>query len=166
VSAEVAARGFGRAADEPRPGVDLGAGGVISVDVETGIVFDFFVTHDRVFAVYERLALRPGAEFAAFTYAVPVADRTPDVVHRLEVTFDRTAAAAHWRVDGRHVLSVDRIGFRSLDDTYLTRDNGRREEEALPRQFSYGLGLFANEICGQGVELSVRSLQVCASPRP
>lgn len=171
VSAEVAVRAFGLERhpydDISDPGSDfqLGAAGLISVDLETGIVFDFFITNDRVFAVYERLALHPDAQFAAFSYAVPVNDRKPHQVHHLEVAFDRAAATAHWRVDGRHVLSVDRIGFRALDDAYLKRDNGGTEEAVLPRQFTYGIGLFADRMCGQGIELSTRWLRVTASPQ-
>lgn len=83
VRAEMGLRGFGlrshRYDDVTEPDADarLGAGGLISVDLESGIIFDFFLTHSRLYAVYERLALRPDAEFAAFTYCVPVADRTP-----------------------------------------------------------------------------------------
>ena len=169
VSAELAVRGLGLErhpcdVSDPGAGIQLGAVGLISVDLETGIVFDFFLTNDHVFAVYERLALRPDAQFAAFSYAVPVTDRKPDQVHHLEIAFDRAAAMAHWQVDGGHVLSVDRIGFRTLDHAYLLRDNGGREEAVLPRQFTYGMGLFADRMCGQGIELSARWLRVSASP--
>lgn len=171
VSAEVAVLGFGLAhhpyddVGDPGSDIRLGAAGLISVDLESGIVFDFFMTNDRVYAVYERLALKPGVQFAAFTYAVPVADREADQTHHLEVTFDRAAATAHWRVDGTPVLSVDRIGFRALDDAYLKRDNGLPEEAVLPRQLTYGMGLFADRMYGQGIELAVRWLQVSAAPK-
>lgn len=171
VSADVALRGFGLDThpydDVADATVDirLGAGGLISVDLECGIVFDFFLTHHRLYAVYERLALRPEARFAAFTYAVPVTDRRPEQVHRLEVSFERATGTARWRVDGAEVLSVDRVGTRCLDAAYLKRDNGGVEESVLPGQFSYGLGLFADRMYGQGVELSAGRLRVTAVPR-
>jgi hypothetical protein len=170
VSADVAARGIGL---RPHPYDDvvnaeadirLGAAGLISVDLESGLVCDFFLTHHRLYAVYERLALRPDAEFAAFTYAVPVADRSPEQVHRLEISFARSTGAATWRADGREVLTVNRLGTRCLDVAHLKRDNGGTEEQVTPRQFSYGLGLFADRMYGQGIALSAARLRVTASP--
>ncbi|MFG2110799.1 DUF6081 family protein [Micromonospora chersina] len=166
VSADVAVRGLGLEPhpyddiDDPTVDIRLGAAGLISVDLESGVVCDFFLTHHRLYAVYERLALRPDARFAAFTYAVPVADRRPDQSHHLEISFERATGTARWRSDGAEVLSVDRIGTRSLDAAYLKRDNGGAEENVLPRQFSYGLGLFADRMYGQGVELSAGRLRV------
>ncbi|CAC44191.1 DUF6081 family protein [Streptomyces coelicolor] len=170
VRAEMGLRGFGLRSHpyddvtEPDADARLGAGGLISVDLESGIIFDFFLTHSRLYAVYERLALRPDAEFAAFTYCVPVADRTPGTLHRLEVGYDVAAGTAHWTADGQEVLSVDRIGFRALDARWLRRDNGGREEAVRPRGLSFGLGLFLERHFGQGVRLSVRRLSVLTSP--
>lgn len=170
VTAEVGLRGFGLRSHpyddvaEPTADARLGAGGLISVDLETGIIFDFFLTHSRLYAVYERLALQPDAEFASFTYCVPVADRTPGTLHRLQVGYDAEAGTAHWTADGQEVLSVDRIGFRSLDTRWLRRDNGGREELVRPRGLSFGLGLFLERYFGQGVRLSARRLSVSTSP--
>lgn len=170
VTAEMGLRGFGLRShpyddvDEPTAAPGLGVGGLISVDLESGIIFDFFVTHSRLYAVYERLALQPDAEFASFTYCVPVAERAPGQLHRLEICYDAAAAAVHWKADGQQVLSVDRIGFRSLDARWLRRDNGGREEAVQPRGLSFGLGLFLERYFGQGVRLSVRRLRVSTSP--
>ncbi|KOU63457.1 hypothetical protein ADK57_21555 [Streptomyces sp. MMG1533] len=170
VTAEMGLRGFGLGSHpyddvaEPTADTGLGTGGLISVDLETGIIFDFFLTHSRLYAVYERLALQPDAAFASFTYVVPVADRTPDQLHRLEVCYDAAAATAHWKADGETVLSVDRIGFRALDARWLRRDNGGREEPVQPRGLSFGLGLFLERYFGQGVRLSVSRLRVSTSP--
>jgi hypothetical protein len=170
VTAEVGLRGFGLRShpyhdvDEPTADARLGAGGLISVDLETGVIFDFFLTHSRLYAVYERLALQPDAEFAAFTYCVPVADRTPGTLHRLQVGYDVEAGTAHWTADGQEVLSVERIGLRSLDARWLRRDNGGREEAVRPRGLSFGLGLFLERYFGQGVRLSARRFSVSTSP--
>ncbi|MEV5144983.1 DUF6081 family protein [Streptomyces sp. NPDC052727] len=170
VRAELGLRGFGLRSHpyddvtEPTADPRLGAGGLISVDLETGVIFDFFLTHSRLYAVYERLALQPDAEFASFTYCVPVADRTPGTLHRLEVGYDAAAGTVHWKADGREVLSVDRIGFRALDARWLRRDNGGREEAVRPRGLSFGLGLFLERYFGQGARLSVRRLSVSTSP--
>ncbi|MFD6307722.1 DUF6081 family protein [Streptomyces sp. NPDC060223] len=170
VTAEMGLRGFGLRSHsyedvaEPTAAPGLGAGGLISVDLETGIIFDFFLTHSRLYAVYERLALRPDVPFASFTYCVPVTDRAPGQLHRLGISYDAAAGTVHWKADGKQVLSVDRIGFRALDAQWLRRDNGGQEEAVRPRGLSFGLGLFLERWFGQGVRLSVRDLRVSTSP--
>jgi hypothetical protein len=62
------------------------------------------------------------------------------------------------------VLTVDRIGFRSLDARWLRRDNGGPEEAVRPRGLSFGLGLFLERHFGQGGRLSVRRLSVSTAP--
>ncbi|MBV2155133.1 DUF6081 family protein [Kitasatospora sp. SUK 42] len=133
---------FGAAVADPRGDLRLAAGTMNTVDPETLMVFDFFVTDDRVYAFYERLP-RPGADYAAFSYALPVARRsTVDQVHNLAVGYDRSAGTVEWQVDGRTVLTVDRIGLRPADRKHLILDLGGREELVEPRQLAGGFGTF------------------------
>ncbi|MFI1381870.1 DUF6081 family protein [Embleya sp. NPDC020886] len=132
---------FGDAVAEPQADPRLGAGALLALDRETGLVFDFFVSNRHIHAVYERLP-RPGTGWAAFTYLVPVAERTPDLVRRLEIGLDRDAGTVRWSVDGEQVLSVARLGHLSLPRTHLVIDHGGTEESAVPRQLAFGLGLF------------------------
>ncbi|MBT2383945.1 DUF6081 family protein [Streptomyces sp. ISL-11] len=133
---------FGDAVTDPEADVRLGAGALLALDRETGLVFDFFLTNRRVYAVYERMR-PPGADWAAFTYAVPVADRGPGRTHRLGITLDRAADTVHWTVDGGRALSAGRLGLPSLAREHLVIDHGGTPRRATPRQLTFGLGLFA-----------------------
>src|SRR5262249_53671888 len=111
------------------------------------------------FAVYERLAF-PGTTHAGFSYAVPVRDRRPGDFHNLTLRHDAVARVASWYVEDREVLTVDRIGCRALPERYVLRDNGKPDQEAVPRQLTCGLALFADRLWGQGVRLAVRGVEV------
>jgi hypothetical protein len=150
---------YGDDVKDPGSDLRLAAAAMITTDRETGLVFDFMVTDRCVYAVYERLG-PPDSPTAAFSYAVPVADRGPDRFHRCVVAYHRETGVVRWILDGRSVLTVDRIGLRALDVAHLTRDNGRPAESAAPRQLTVGLGLFADRSWGQGVRLAVRHVTV------
>jgi hypothetical protein len=166
VTAELAVAGYGLDRHPygealPDPGRDLrvGAGVLITIDMETGLVLDFIVTDRCVFAVYERLGF-PGTGHAAFSYAVPVADRAPADHHRLAISYDAAAGVARWHLGDAEVLAVDRLGHRLADATHLKRDNGKPEAPAAPRQLNCGVGLFTDHVWGQGFRLSVRCVEV------
>lgn len=92
-----------RALAGPRPSPHLG-GASIPGREQTHVVFDFVLTNKNVYALYERLK-ESGAAYTGFTYVIPVAIRTLDQVHSLEVVLDRSAAArkrsvpANWPAD-------------------------------------------------------------------
>lgn len=132
---------FGSAVVDPATDLRLGAGAMSVIDFETNIVFDFFVTNERVYAFYERLP-KPGATYAAFSYALPVATRRPGQEHDFAISFDKSAGKAVWRLDGREVLSVDRVGRVPRDRAHLILDHGGAEEAVSPRQLSCGIGMF------------------------
>jgi hypothetical protein len=166
LSAELAVRAYGlarhpygTAVADPHRDPGLAAAALITTDRETGMVFDFTLTDACVYAVYERLG-QPDPEAAAFSYAVPVAERGPGLTHRLAIAYRRGEGTVTWMVDDREVLTVDRIGLRALDPGYLTRDNHLTEKPAAPRQLTIGLGLFADEAWGQGIRLTVQRVGV------
>jgi hypothetical protein len=170
VSMEMSAQFFGLdkhnlgdAVVDPDSDLRLGMAGMISVDMESGLVFDFVLTQRRVYALYERLP-RPDKTHAVFSYAVPVAVREPEQFHQFAVHLDTAAGVVHWRLDGAEVLTVDRIGMRSLDSKYLKKDQSGPEEEILPRQLSLGFGLFTDGLFGQGARLRARQASVTAAP--
>jgi Family of unknown function (DUF6081) len=146
VSAVLSVRTFGTADHPFGPDVApadlrLAAGALIVVDLETGMIFDFLLTNSAIYAFYERLP-RPGADHAAFSYAVPVLRRdSPEQVHELAVRY--TPGTATWLADGTDMLTVRQIGRRCLPRDKLVLDHGGPERAALPRQLSMGLGLFA-----------------------
>jgi len=137
----------------------LGMAGMICVDMESGLVFDFVLTRRRVYALYERLP-RPGKTHAVFSYAVPVATREPGHFHDFAVRLDPAARQVCWLLDGAEVLTVDKIGLRSLDAEYLKKNQDGPEAEILPNQLSLGFGLFTDGVFGQGARLRARRASV------
>ncbi|TCV92377.1 hypothetical protein EC912_10784 [Luteibacter rhizovicinus] len=113
------------------------------LDFESFIVFDFFITNKHIYAYYERLPFGRTAmhNYAAFAFAIPVADYRPGDVHRLRIAYDRSARLTRWLVDEREVYRVDRIG-RLIDRDYMTIDLGGIEEDVAPRQLDCGMGTF------------------------
>ncbi|MEV6670394.1 DUF6081 family protein [Streptomyces sp. NPDC051162] len=167
---------FGDAVTDAEGDPRLGAGALLAIDRETGLVFDFFVSNRRIHAVYERMR-PPGARYAAFTCLVPVAERTPDRTHLLEIGLDRSRGTVHWRVDGREAHSVGDLGTPLRD--HLVIDHGGPAVRATPRQLACGIGLFTlldavgpdgralphshrapHRLWGQGVRLTVRRITV------
>lgn len=133
---------FGNAVLDPQSDPRLAAGALSVVDRESWMVFDFFITNHELYAYYERLP-QAGAHYAAFSYAIPVAARTPDQWHDLAIAYDRSAGVAVWRLNGREVWRVSRVGYRPADRSHLLIDLGGTDEQVVPRQLSCGLAMFA-----------------------
>jgi hypothetical protein len=132
---------FGAAVQDPSDDLRLAAGAMNTADPETNMVFDFFLTNRRLYAFYERLP-SPGQDHVAFSYAVPVAGRSPDQRHRLAISLDSSRGVVTWTADGRQVLRVNRIGLRPRDRQNLILDLGGTEEIVAPRQLACGMGMF------------------------
>ncbi|MEU8088836.1 DUF6081 family protein [Micromonospora sp. NPDC049101] len=136
---------FGAEVADPDDDLRLATAAINAFDAETYVVFDFFLTNKRVYAFYERLPFARDTlgDYAAFSYGVPVADRTPDDEHRVEIGYDRLAGTAHWLLDGREVFRVDRIGHHLPGRRHLVLDHGGTETTAQPRQLNFGMGLLS-----------------------
>jgi hypothetical protein len=131
---------FGNAVSNPDADPRIGTAAMIMLDMETRTVFDFFVSNKQIYAFYERLPQDGGA--AAFSYAVPVMPHVPDQPNKLSISFDKSAGVATWKVDDKPVLTVNRVGYRTLDRKYLLLDHGGPEQLVSPRQFTCGMGMF------------------------
>ncbi|MEJ7733293.1 MAG: DUF6081 family protein, partial [Polyangiaceae bacterium] len=107
------------------------------------MVFDFFITNETVYALYERLPFgRPAlGNYAAFTFMIPVASAHPDNQNHLKVTYNKSEGTVRWFVDDSEVFSVDKIGYL-IDRDYMTIDHGGVEELVVPNQIDCGMGLF------------------------
>src|ERR1700733_9301153 len=100
---------FGVEAGDPR----LACGGMVTIDVGTGVVFDFLVTNDHIFAVYERLpyAQRTMGSYPAFTHLIPAHIPTyRGQPHLFEIRYNALLDLAEWIVDGRQVAHHAPIG--------------------------------------------------------
>ena len=133
---------FGPAVTDLHADPRLGCGSLLAADVESLSIFGFFVTSTRIYANYERLRF-PGGTAAAYTYAIPVADRMPGRTELLAVTVDAARGTVNWAVNGTHRLSVERIGRRLPGRSTMLLDHGGTEEDLHPRQIVPGLGLFS-----------------------
>ena len=99
---------FGLEPGDPR----LAAGALVTIDPETGMVFDFFVSNDRIRPLYERL---PGARDTLGPYPAYslLADPLPTQRgewHHYEIRYDRGGDHVEWWIDGRRVAAQDRVG--------------------------------------------------------
>jgi hypothetical protein len=135
---------FGSAVSNPEEDLRLAAIGQNTIDVETGMVFDFLFTNEQIYALYERLpfARTPQNPYAAFTYAIPVARRTPEAEHHVKIAYDRAAGTVRWELEGKEVFRVDKLG-RLLGPRGLIADHGGQEQDVDLRQLNVGFGLFS-----------------------
>jgi len=140
---------FGRAAvADPQSDPRLASATMITVDHATHTVFNFTLTNNEIHAIYERLPVDSGA-YAAFHYSIPVAKRGPDRADELQVRFDQGGKRVTWLVNGRKVLSTDRIGTLAFDRKYLRTDHGGPQETVVARNVQCGLGI-GNLLDGSG----------------
>ncbi|MFD8373777.1 DUF6081 family protein [Streptomyces sp. NPDC059688] len=140
-----AAHPFGSAVADPHDDLRLAMAGLPAEDQETGIAVDFFFTDRTVYAFYERLPNHRDTlgDYAAFTYAVPVARRpSPTAEHHVRIAYDRSRGVIRWYLEGREVFTVDRIGRLLPSRRHLLLDHGGTPATVTPRQFTFGLGLF------------------------
>ncbi|WP_449536521.1 DUF6081 family protein [Ferdinandcohnia sp. Marseille-Q9671] len=114
-----------------------------TMDMESFMVFDFFITNDQIYAFYERLPLGRATlgNYAAFSYKIPVKKRNPEDVHRLKISYDKDKGTVSWYIDNSKVFQVDKIGHH-IDRKYMILDHGGEEELVKPDQLVAGLGLF------------------------
>lgn len=134
---------FGRAVKTPNDDLRLASVAFNSIDFESWMVFDFFLTNERIYAFYERLPFGRTADhnYAAFSYQIPLQGRKAGEMHDLRIAYDRSAGVVRWLVDGEEKFRVDSIGHR-IDRKYLTIDHGGVEESVAPRQLNFGMGMF------------------------
>jgi hypothetical protein len=134
---------FGDAVRDVHCDFRLAAPAMVAMDQETNVVLNFFLTNAAIFALYERppFARDKFGNYAAFSFAVPVAARAPEDWHKLAISYDRDSNTALWLVDGEVVLEVDRIG-RRIERRYMALDVGGEEQTVQLDQLQCGLGMF------------------------
>jgi len=115
-----------------------------TIDFESFMVFDFMFTNKRIYAIYERLpfARTQTNNYAAFTFAIPLAARSTGTAHDVKIAYDRSAGVVRWILDGKEVYRVSQIG-RRLSRRYMVIDHGGIEQTVVPRQLNCGMGMFS-----------------------
>jgi len=138
---------FGSAVTNPDDDPRLAAMAMNVIDFDSFMVFDMFFTNQGIYALYEHLPFARGSfggpynEYAAFTYVIPIASRTPGDTHDLAVAYDKDAGIVRWLVDGKEKFRVDRIGFR-IDRKFMLLDHGGVDTAFSPNQLDCGMGMF------------------------
>jgi hypothetical protein len=134
---------FGRTIHDSHNDLRLAAFGHVMTDFETFMTFSFIFTNNHVYAVYERLPFGWTAQnrYAAFAYAIPVAQRMPNDTHQTKISYERDAGVVRWNLDGKEVFKVSRLGH-TLDRRWMLLEHGGREETVSMRQLDCGMGMF------------------------
>lgn len=135
---------FGNNVQDANDDLRLSAYAANTIDLETFMVFDWFITNETIYAFYERLPFGRGpvlGNYAAFSFNIPVAKTRPGQQHHFKTAYDRTNNRVRWVLDGKEVYSVSRLGFL-IDRKYMTLDHGGTETNVQPRQLLCGMGMF------------------------
>lgn len=133
---------FGAAVPDPDDDLRLGALTTLAFDVETQLGFGFLLTDRRIYAWYER---RPFARdrlghYAAFAFAVPIADRRSGPWADLAVAYDRAGGTVRWLDGNRERLRLSNPG-QLIDRRWMVLDHGGTPGIVTPRQLAPGFGM-------------------------
>ncbi|AVK77029.1 hypothetical protein pmac_cds_341 [Pandoravirus macleodensis] len=133
---------------DPYDDLRLAGSALVTIDLNTFMVADMFLTNGGVYALYERLesGRTPGNNYASFTDAVKVAtrDRANPANDVVNVGIGWTSQAIRWYVNRREVRRIDRIGFRAPNYPQVVLiDRGGEDQLVVPQSVSVGLGNFS-----------------------
>ena len=156
-----AAHPFGSAVTNPDTDLRLATFAMNTLDFETGMVFDVWMTNNAIYPYYERLKLSDTATYAALSSVFPPVTRRPDQQVKVTVAYNRAAGVVRWLVDDAEVARVSRIGFPSPAATTII-DHGGAPQAAEPRQLNCGMALFT--LLDAGLAPSGRGLVSLAPP--
>jgi hypothetical protein len=131
---------FGEAVADPDTDLRLASFAMNTIDAETGMVFDVWMTNGAIYPYYERLNLSGGATYGAFSSVFPGVKRTPDQRVKVSVAYERSAGVVRWLVDDVEAARVTDIGFPATGATMII-DHGGTPEAAAPRQLNCGMAL-------------------------
>jgi hypothetical protein len=136
-----AAHPFGSAVTNPDIDLRLASFAMNTIDLETGMVFDVWMTNNAIYPYYERLNLTGTATYAVFSSVFPPVSRTPDEQAKVAVAYDRAAGTVRWLVNDAEAARVSKIGFPAPDATMII-DHGGTPELIAPRQLNCGMAMF------------------------
>jgi hypothetical protein len=136
-----AANPFGAAVTNPNNDLRLASFAMNTIDWETSMVFDVWITNNAIYPYYERLNLTGTATYDAFSSVFPPVWRTPGDQDKVTVAYDRAAGIVRWLVDDQEVARVSQIGIPAPGATTII-DHGGTPQLAAPRQLNCGMALF------------------------
>ncbi len=94
---------FGKAVTDPDTDLRLAAFALNTLDFETGMVFDVWMTNSAIYPYYERLNLTGTAAYRTFSSVFPPVRRTPGGQVKVTVAYNRAAGVVRWLVDDMEV---------------------------------------------------------------
>jgi hypothetical protein len=136
-----AAHPFGSAVSNPHTDMRLASFAMNTIDLETGMVFDVWMTDTAIYPYYERLNLSGAATYRAFSSVFPPVSRVPGEQVKVTVAYDRGAGVVRWLVDDIEVGHVRNVGLPAAGATTII-DHGGTPTAAAPRQLNCGMALF------------------------
>lgn len=121
----------------------FGAGAYSIVSTDTGNGFEFFLTNNQVYAVYQRYRVPqdPPATYASFFFAIPVARRKPCEWHTMRIVLFGKWKQVAWYLNDIEVFRVKVVGLAPPGITPIY-DLGGAPIESFPYQVQYGFGTF------------------------
>jgi len=132
---------FGAAVTNPNTDLRLASFAMNTIDWETSMVFDVWITNNAIYPYYERLNLSGTATYDAFSSVFPPVFRKLGDQDKITVAYNRSAGVIRWLVDDREVARVSQIGIPSPKATTII-DHGGTPQLAAPRQLNCGMALF------------------------
>jgi hypothetical protein len=136
-----AAHPFGSAVANPDTDLRLASFAMNTIDYETGMVFDIWMTNKAIYPYYERLNLTGTATYGVFSSVFPPSARRPGEQAKVAVAYDRAAGTVRWLVNDVEAARVSKIGFPAPDATMII-DHGGTPEVIAPRQLNCGMAMF------------------------
>jgi Family of unknown function (DUF6081) len=136
-----AAHPFGSAVTDPNADLRLASFAMNTIDLETGMVFDVWMTNEAIYPYYERLNLSGTAAYRVFSSVFPPVRRTPREQVKVTVSYNRAAGVVRWLVNDTEVARVGTIGLPAPGAATII-DRGGIPEAAAPRQLNCGMALF------------------------
>ncbi|MFF9770262.1 DUF6081 family protein [Streptomyces sp. NPDC014636] len=159
LSAEVRGVVTDEAADDD---IRDGAGVLVVLDRDAGLIMDFGLTDGRVWALYGRVPAPDGTR-GGFSYSVPLASRRPSDSHRCALVVDSAAGVARWLLDGDEVFAVQRLGHGLPEPARADSWTPGPLSTVRSAFLAPGLALIAESPHSQGVRLTVSDLSVTRS---
>jgi hypothetical protein len=132
---------FGAAVTDPNTDLRLASFAMNTIDWETSMVFDVWITNNAIYPYYERLNLSGTATYAAFSSVFPPVFRNPGDQDKITVAYNRSTGVVRWLVDDREVARVTQIGLPAPGATTIIFHSGT-PQLAAPRQLNCGMALF------------------------
>ena len=136
-----AAHPFGKAVTDPEADLRLAASALNTLDLETGMVFDVWMTNNAIYPYYERLDLTGTAAYDVFSSVFPPVRRRPGEQVKVTVAYDRPRGPCAGSSDDMEVARVSTIGLPAAGATTII-EHGGTPQLATPRQLNCGMALF------------------------